>query len=140
MLNKTRLIHQMVWNEGEEDFFFLNWKSNQGDAEFGTCTYFLFIFFFKRRKAYGAFHLQNSWGKAPSAKRCPNTPAVETPKFTQSVFFSCWLGLTWLDVFHFLIYETYMLCALVPGLVYTETWARNCQVLLLRFKQDYTVS
>lgn len=85
-----------------------NKVSSQGDAEFDTCS-----FFFVRRKAYGAFHLQNLWGKMPSAKRCPNTPAVRHMGSPQ-IHIVCilnllvWADLTWC-FFHFVIHELYML-------------------------------
>lgn len=106
MQNKTRLIHKMLWNEGEDESF-LNWISSQGD----TCKFFL------DKESLRGFSTSRIYEvKTPSAKRCPNAPAVrhkKVPKFTQSVYLSCRLGLIWLDV-----------C--VPScLTYRDTWTSN---------------
>lgn len=53
--------------------------------------FYLFMYLLFLREAYGALHLQNSWGKMPLAKRCPNAPAVrhkETPSFPPPLYLS----------------------------------------------------
>lgn len=52
-------------------------------------------FFFQIGKAYRALHHQNLWGKRPTAKRCPNTPAEEHVEMP--LHLTCWLRMIWLQ-------------------------------------------